>query len=72
MAGVAGLEPTAVGVTARCACLWRLTPAFKECGGEGGIRTHGRFPYAGFQDQILRPLGHLSLSADRNFDKNLL
>ena len=30
-------------------------------GGEGGIRTHGRSPYAGFQDQYLKPLGHLSL-----------
>ena len=29
-------------------------------GGEGGIRTHGRFPYAGFQDQYLKPLGHLA------------
>ena len=28
--------------------------------GWGGIRTHGRLPYAGFQDQCLRPLGHPS------------
>ena len=26
MAGAVGLEPTAVGVTTRCACQWRLTP----------------------------------------------
>ena len=31
-------------------------------GGEGGIRTHGSSRYAGFQDQCLRPLGHLSLT----------
>ena len=24
-------------------------------GGRGGIRTHGRFPYAGFQDRYIRP-----------------
>ena len=31
-------------------------------GGEGEIRTHGRFPYAGFQDRYLKPLGHFSFS----------
>tara|TARA_B100000029_G_scaffold304013_1_gene296854 strand:+ start:630 stop:953 length:324 start_codon:yes stop_codon:yes gene_type:complete len=29
-------------------------------GGESGIRTHGAFRLAGFQDQSLQPLGHLS------------
>ena len=29
-------------------------------GGEGGIRTHGRLPYDGFQDRSVRPLRHLS------------
>ena len=29
--------------------------------GGGGIRTHGRSPYAGFQDQFLQPLGHPSI-----------
>jgi hypothetical protein len=29
-------------------------------GGEGGIRTHGRFPYASFQDWSHKPLDHLS------------
>jgi hypothetical protein len=32
-------------------------------GGEGGIRTHGRLPFNGFQDRRFRPLSHLS-SAD--------
>ena len=31
-------------------------------GGESGIRTHGNSRFAGFQDQCLQPLGHLSLS----------
>ena len=31
------------------------------CGGESGIRTHGRFHVAGFQDRFLQPLGHLSI-----------
>jgi hypothetical protein len=30
-------------------------------GGKGEIRTHGTRKYAGFQDQSLKPLGHLSL-----------
>ena len=34
----------------------------KEKGsGWGGIRTHGRLPYASFQDWCLRPLGHPSV-----------
>ena len=32
----------------------------KRCGGESGIRTHGRLRVAGFQDRFLQPLGHLS------------
>ncbi len=32
----------------------------KLFGGEGGIRTHGTFRFAGFQDQYLQPLGHLT------------
>ena len=31
-----------------------------KAGGEGGIRTHEGLPLAGFQDQCLQPLGHLS------------
>ena len=31
-----------------------------EFGGEGGIRTHGRSPFNGFQDRRFRPLSHLS------------
>ena len=31
-------------------------------GGEGGIRTHGGSHLAGFQDQSLKPLDHLSES----------
>lgn len=30
-------------------------------GGEGGIRTLGTLPHAGFQDRYLKPLGHLSV-----------
>ena len=30
-------------------------------GGEGGIRTLGESPHAGFQDQYHQPLGHLSV-----------
>ena len=30
-------------------------------GGESGIRTHGGFTLAGFQDRFLKPLGHLSV-----------
>ena len=30
--------------------------------GEGGIRTPGTLLYAGFQDQCIRPLCHLSKS----------
>ena len=34
------------------------------CGGEGGIRTHGGFlGHARFQDESLKPLGHLSVTA---------
>jgi hypothetical protein len=29
-------------------------------GGGGGIRTHGRFPYGGFQDRCHKPLDHPS------------
>ena len=41
----------------------KLQPLFyvrKQYGGEGGIRTHGGFHLAGFQDQSLKPLDHLS------------
>lgn len=31
-----------------------------EIGGEGGIRTHGTLLFNGFQDRLLKPLGHLS------------
>ena len=31
-------------------------------GGEGGIRTLGELPHAGFQDRYLQPLGHLSVT----------
>lgn len=35
-------------------------------GGWGGIRTHGRFPFAGFQDRFLKPLGHPSNCGGRD------
>lgn len=31
-----------------------------QLGGEGGIRTLGESPHAGFQDRYHQPLGHLS------------
>ena len=31
-------------------------------GGEGGIRTHGPLRSHWFQDQLLKPLGHLSIT----------
>ena len=42
---------------------WDLTePLGLGKNGEGGIRTHGGFHLAGFQDQSHQPLDHLSLS----------
>lgn len=35
------------------------------CGG-GGIRTHGRLPRTGFQDRLLKPLGHPSITGYAN------
>ena len=33
-------------------------------GGSGGIRTHGAgLPHNGFQDRLLRPLGHASIGS---------
>ena len=32
----------------------------RDFNGEGGIRTHGSFHFAGFQDQSHQPLDHLS------------
>ena len=33
-----------------------------KVGGEGGIRTHGPIRVTGFQDRLLKPLGHLSVA----------
>ena len=33
----------------------------KIIGGKGGIRTHGTLLLNGFQDRLLKPLGHLSI-----------
>ena len=34
-------------------------------GGSGGIRTHGTgLPHNGFQDRLLRPLGHASIGSN--------
>ncbi len=35
-------------------------------GGEGGIRTHGTLLFNGFQDRLLKPLGHLSPNPFQN------
>ena len=43
----------------------RLARACQTHGGEGGIRTHERFiTSTGFQDQLDRPLRHLTLLED--------
>ena len=39
---------------------WVLPHTYLFSGGESGIRTHGCFHIAGFQDRFLKPLGHLS------------
>ena len=39
---------------------WVL-PRILFSGGESGIRTHGCFHIAGFQDRCFRPLSHLSV-----------
>ena len=40
---------------------WVLLQIHIKFGGESGIRTHGDFRLAGFQDRFLQPLGHLSI-----------
>ena len=58
----------AEGLSQTCAAPkwnWRsskveLAELQSETGGGGGIRTHERFPFNGFQDHRLRPLGHPS------------
>ena len=36
---------------------------YEKTGGESGIRTHGCFHIAGFQDRCFQPLSHLSVRA---------
>ena len=43
----------------------------EKCGGESGIRTHGCFHIAGFQDRFLQPLGHLSTPCPGQMQKEL-
>lgn len=40
----------------------------KEFGRESEIRTRGWFPITGFQDQRLKPLGHLSMAVGAGFE----
>ena len=40
---------------------WVLPHIYLFSGGESGIRTHGCFHIAGFQDRCFRPLSHLSV-----------
>ena len=40
---------------------WVLPHTYLFSGGESGIRTHGCFHIAGFQDRCFRPLSHLSV-----------
>src|SRR5262245_38841436 len=42
-----------------------MPPIFPEGGGKGGIRTPGTLRYTRFPVVHLRPLGHLSLRAER-------
>ena len=41
----------------------------KNINGERGIRTPGDLRLNGFQDRLLRPLGHLSISAGINLNQ---
>ena len=40
-----------------------------DLSGEGGIRTPGGLPHAGFQDQCIRPLCHFSAAKVIHFEK---
>ena len=44
-------------------CMPNTGYIWKKCGGESGIRTHGCFHIAGFQDRCFQPLSHLSVRA---------
>ena len=48
--------PAIKGITPILLC----TLILQGSGGKGRIRTHGALPPNGFQDRLLRPLGHLS------------
>ena len=39
---------------------WVLPQKYKN-GGDGRIRTHGHVNVNGFQDRLLKPLGHISI-----------
>ena len=53
-------------------CMPNTGYIWKKCGGESGIRTHGCFHIAGFQDRFLQPLGHLSTSGLRPNAKKMI
>lgn len=64
MVRVDGIEPS------RCFHRGILSPLHLPIllhphGGQGGIRTHGRFHADSFQDCCLKPLDHLSVMAVR-------
>ena len=40
----------------------RIRLRLEKNGGKGGIRTHGTLLSNGFQDRLLKPLGHLSVA----------
>ena len=55
--GVTGFEPATSASQKQRSTKLSYTPR----SGKGGIRTHGCFHIAGFQDQSHQPLDHLSL-----------
>ena len=56
------IQPTPLaGEPLRPLGYFRRSMVFYEIGGESGIRTHGCFHIAGFQDRCFQPLSHLSM-----------
>ena len=59
MAGITGLEPVTHWLTVNCSTNWAIFPYMAE---RVGFEPTVRFRITGFQDQLLKPLGHLSVT----------